>query len=195
MYPGKWGIEFPDKAAAIHATTGETLTYGELNERSNRFAQFMWDKGLRRGDHICIFMENNLRFFEVVWGAFRSGLYLTTVNRYLTDEEAGYIVDNSESRVTVASKYLGDVARNIPGFAPNCDTWLMVDGVEDGYTSYETAIAEYPSENLADEPSGSFMLYSSGTTGRPKGISRPLPDDDRPAYTNRALVLERAPTR
>ncbi len=133
MYPGKWGIEFPDKAAAIHATTGETLTYGELNERSNRFAQLMWDKGLRRGDHICIFMENNLRFFEVVWGAFRSGLYLTTVNRYLTDEEAGYIVDNSESQVTVASKYLGEVARNIPGFAPNCDTWLMVDGVEDGY--------------------------------------------------------------
>ncbi len=81
MYPGKWGIEFPDKAAAVHAVTGEILTHGELNERSNRFAHFMWDKGLRRGDHICIFMENNLRFFEVVWGAFRSGLYLTTVNR------------------------------------------------------------------------------------------------------------------
>ncbi len=176
MYPGKWGIEFPDKAAAVHAITGETLTYGELNERSNRLAQLMWDKGLRRGDHVSIFMENNLRFFEVVWAAFRSGLYLTTVNRYLTDEEAGYIVDNSESLVTVASKYLGEVAKTLPGFAPNCHTWLMVDGVEDGYDAYEAAVAEYPSDNLADEPSGSFMLYSSGTTGRPKGISRPLPD-------------------
>ncbi len=176
MYPGKWGIEFPDKAAAVHAITGETLTYGELNERSNRLAHLMWDKGLRRGDHVSIFMENNLRFFEVVWAAFRSGLYLTTVNRYLTDEEAGYIVDNSESLVTVASKYLGEVAKMLPGFAPNCHTWLMVDGVEDGYDAYEAAVAEYPSDNLADEPSGSFMLYSSGTTGRPKGISRPLPD-------------------
>ena len=97
MYPGKWGIEFPSKPAAIHAVTGETLTYGELNERSNRLAQLLWARGLRRGDHIAIFMENNLRYFEVVWAALRSGLYLTTVNRYLTAEEAAYIIDNSES--------------------------------------------------------------------------------------------------
>ena len=89
------------------------------------------------------FMENNLRYFEVVWAALRSGLYLTTVNRYLTDEEAGYIVDNCESRVTVASKYLADVAKELPRFAPNCEAWLMTDGVEDGYLSYEDAIAEY----------------------------------------------------
>ena len=175
MYPGKWGVEHPDKPAVIHATTGETLTYGELNDRSNQLAQLLWARGLRHGDHVCIFMENNLRFFEVVWAALRSGLYLTTVNRYLTAEEAGYIIDNSESQALITSNYLGEVAQDLPPHAPNCHTWLMTGGAVDGFEAYEDAIASQPTENLADEPAGSFMLYSSGTTGRPKGIYRPLP--------------------
>ena len=174
MYPGKWAQESPDKPAVIHSESREVVTYGELNDRSNRLAQLFWDYGLRPEDHISIFMENNLRYFEVVWAALRSGLYLTTVNRYLTDEEAGYIVDNSESKVTIASKYLAEVARELPRFAPDCHTWLMADGVEEGYQAYEDAIAKYPAEELAEQPAGTFMLYSSGTTGRPKGISRPL---------------------
>ena len=175
MYPGKWGVEYPDKPAVIHATTGETVTYGELNDRSNQLAQLLWARGLRHGDHVCIFMENNLRFFEVVWAALRSGLYMTTVNRYLTAEEAGYIIDNSESQALITSNYLGEVAQDLPPHAPNCHTWLMTDGEVEGFESYEDAIAGQPAENLADEPAGSFMLYSSGTTGRPKGIYRPLP--------------------
>ena len=175
MYPGKWGIEFPSKPAVIHAVTGETLTYGELNERSNRLAQLLWARGLRRGDHIAIFMENNLRYFEVVWAALRSGLYLTTVNRYLTAEEAAYIIDNSESLALITSSHLGEVARELPAHAPNCRTWLMAGDAEDGFEAFEEAIAGHSPENLADEPAGSFMLYSSGTTGRPKGIYRPLP--------------------
>ena len=174
MYPGKWASEFPDKAAAIDSSTRETLTYGELDERSNRLAQLLWDQGLRAEDHVSIFMENNLRYFEVVWAALRSGLYLTTVNRYLTDEEAAYIIDNSESRATISSKHLAGIAKTLPSMAPNCHIWLMVDGVEDGYQAYEGAIAEYAAEPLAEQPAGTFMLYSSGTTGRPKGISRPL---------------------
>jgi fatty-acyl-CoA synthase len=119
-------------------------------------------------------MENNLRYFEVVWAALRSGLYITTINRYLTGEEAGYILDDSEARVLVASKKLAEVAATLPGFAPRCDTWLMVDGSVPGYEPYEDAIGAFPAEPLADEPAGQFMLYSSGTTGRPKGIVRPL---------------------
>ncbi len=176
MYPGKWGVEFPHKPAAVHAVSGQTVTYGELNARSNRLAQLLAARGLKRGDHISIFMENNLRYFEVVWAALRAGLYLTTVNRYLTGEEAGYIIDNSESSAVVASEYLGEVAAQLPAHAPNCQSWLMVDGVVEGYESYEDALAEHSPENLPEEPSGSFMLYSSGTTGRPKGIYRPLPD-------------------
>ena len=114
MYPGKWSQEFPDKAAVVHALSGATVTYKELDDRSNRLAQLMWDKGLRTGDHAAVFMENNMRYFEVVWAALRSGLYLTTVNRYLTDEEAGYIVDNCEAQVLITSNKLSDVAVALP---------------------------------------------------------------------------------
>ena len=176
MYPGHWAKVFPDKAAAIDTTTGAARTYGELNDRSNRLAQLLRSKGLRRGDHVSIFMENNLAYFDVVWAALRSGLYLTTVNRYLTAEEAAYIVDNSESKVLVASNAVAEIATEIPGHAPNCEIYLMVDGATDGFDDFETAIAAHPAEPLAEEPAGGFMLYSSGTTGRPKGIVRPLPD-------------------
>ena len=176
MYPGKWAADCPDRAAAINSLTRESVSYAELDERSNRLSQLLWDRGLRPGDHISIFMENNLRYFEVVWAALRSGLYLTTVNRYLTDDEAGYIIDNSQSQVAITSKHLAEVGRKLPALAPRCHTWLMTDGEEAGYLSYEDTISQYPAEELAEQPAGTFMLYSSGTTGRPKGISRPLPD-------------------
>jgi long-chain acyl-CoA synthetase len=174
MYPGRWAEESPDRNAVVHAISGETVTFAELNDRSNQLAQLMWADGLRAGDHVAIFMENHLRYFEVVWAALRSGLYLTTINRYLTDEEAGYILDNCEAKVLVTSSKLADVAGSLPAFAPGCSRWLMVDGTVDGYEPYETAIAACPPEPLAEEPAGQFMLYSSGTTGRPKGILRPL---------------------
>ncbi len=175
MYPGHWAKVAPDRAAVIHATSGARTTYAVLNDRSNQLAQLMWAKGLRPGDHVAIFMENNLRYFEVVWAALRSGLYLTTVNRYLTAPEAGYILDNCEARVLVTSAHLADIAKQLPGLAPRCTTYLMIDGTVDGFGSYEEAIAGYPAKPLAEEPAGAFMLYSSGTTGRPKGILRPLP--------------------
>ncbi len=174
MYPGKWGVENPAKPAIVHAVTGATVTYGELNDRSNQLAQLMWQQGLRPGDHAAIFMENNLRYFEVMWAALRSGLYITTINRYLTGEEAGYIAENCEARVIVASKALGEVAADLPAHAPACERWLMVDGTVAGFEAYEDAIAAHPAEPLAEEPAGQMMLYSSGTTGRPKGILRPL---------------------
>ena len=173
MYPGTWSQSMPDKPAVIHALTGETISFKELDDRSNQLAQLLWAKGLRPNDHVAIFMENHMRFFEVVWAALRSGLYITTVNRYLTDEEAGYIVDNCEAQALITSKKLEDVANRIPDFAPNCHTWLMVDGTASGFDSYEQQIEGYPAAKLADEPAGQFMLYSSGTTGRPKGIYRP----------------------
>ena len=184
MYPGHWATVYPAKPAAIDAATGAKRTYGELNDRSNQLAQLLWARGLRRGDHVCVFMENNLAFFDVVWAAFRSGLYLTTVNRYLTAEEAGYVVDNSESKALVASHALSDVAAAIAPHAPNCRTWLMADGAIDGFMDLDEALAEHPTAPLAEEPAGAFRLYSSGTTGRPKGILRPLPSGsikDEPA--------------
>ena len=191
MYPGHWAKVFPDKPAVIDVASGATRTYGELNDRSNRLAQLMWQRGLRRGDHVSIFMENNPVYFDVVWAALRSGLYLTTVNRYLTAEEAGYIVDNSESKVLVTSQALTEIATEIPQHAPNCHTWLMADGAADGYEHLEDALAAAPAEPLAEEPAGSFMLYSSGTTGRPKGILRPLRKAASPKTTARSAACSR----
>ena len=176
MYPGKWAKAFPDKAAVIDSASGAARTYGELNDRSNRLAQLLYARGLRRGDHVSIFAENHLAWFDVVWAALRSGLYLTTVNRYLTDEEAAYIIDNSESQALITTRGRADVAQALPALAPHCRIRLMLDGAIDGYEDFEAAIAEHPAAPLAEEPAGTFMLYSSGTTGRPKGILRALPE-------------------
>jgi fatty-acyl-CoA synthase len=180
MYPGHHARTSPDKAAAIDAGSGEVLSYAELDARSNRLAQLLWAEGLRRGDHLAVFLENHLRYFEVAWAALRSGLYLTTVNRYLTAPEAGYIVDDCGARVLVSSRAVHETASGIPARAPGCRRFLVVGGPPEGaadcFESYEAALAEHPPEPLAEEPLGEFMLYSSGTTGRPKGISRPLPN-------------------
>ncbi len=175
MYPGHWAQVHPDKPAVINTLTGAEQTYAQLNNRSNQLAQLLWDKGLRHGDHIAIFMDNDIRYFEVVWAALRSGLYITTINRYLTGEEAGYIVNDCEAQALITASTMQE-ALGLHTYAPNCHTWLSMDNNLAGYDDYDEAIAVYPAEPLAEEPAGGMMLYSSGTTGRPKGIKRPLPD-------------------
>ena len=190
MYPGLHAQNTPDKAAAIHARTGEVLSYADLDARSNRLAQLLWSEGLRPGDHIAVFLENHLRYFEVAWAAFRSGLYLTTVNRYLTGPEAAYIVDDCGARVLVSSRAVHEAASEIPDHASECNRFLVVDGPPESasnrFESYEQAVYTYPAKPLEEEPLGEFMLYSSGTTGRPKGIERPL--SGRPVSGGLALA-------
>ena len=96
------------------------------------------------------------------------------MNRYLTGEEAAYIVEDCGAKVLVTSAALGDVAVDVAQRVPGCPVRLMVDGVAEGFDSYKDALAAQPAEPLAEEPMGEKMLYSSGTTGRPKGIERPL---------------------
>ena len=175
MYPGLYAGKTPEKASSINSITREVVTYHQLDRRSNRLSQLFYDAGLRRKDHVAIFMENNLRFFEVAWAALRSGLYITTVNRYLTAEEAAYIVKDSESQALVTSVAMAEVAGELTDLIPSCETRLMVDGEISGWRSYEQAIAEMSAEPLEDQWMGGGMLYSSGTTGRPKGIIRDLP--------------------
>ena len=176
MYVADHARDTPDKPAMIAAESGERISYGELNDRSNRLAQFLYAQGLRRGDHIAILMENNLRYAEVVWAAFRSGLYLTAVNRYLPPDDTAYIVNDCMAKAIVSSFDRREIVAPVTPLIPNCPIRLMVDGTIDGWASYEAAIAAHPAAPLAQEPMGDSMLYSSGTTGRPKGILRPLTD-------------------
>ena len=173
MYPGKWAARTPDKPAAIDSDTGATISFRELEDRSNRLARLFHARGLRPGDHIALFLENDIRFFETVWAALRSGLYLTTVNRYLTAEEAAFIVNDCGARALISSRRLAAVAREIPPRTPHCRILLALDGVE-GFEDFEQARDRQGAQPLERQPRGSFMFYSSGTTGRPKGIDHSL---------------------
>ncbi len=167
--------ETPDKPAMISADTGDVVTFSQMNDRSNQLAQLFHAWGLRRGDHIAVLMENNLRFFEPVWAAFRSGFYLTTVNRYLPPDEAAYIINDSGAKAIVITHEKRETAAGLTDLIPNCPIRLMIGGTIPGWESYEDAVGAQPPEPLAEEWMGESMLYSSGTTGRPKGILRPLP--------------------
>jgi long-chain acyl-CoA synthetase len=168
--------ETPEKPAVISASAGETVTFKQLDDRSNQLAQLFHAQGLKRGDHIAVLMENNPRFYDCIWAAFRSGLYITPVNRYLPPDQAADIINDCGAKALVTSHANRQTAEGMNDLIPECTIRLMADASIAGWQSYEDAVADMPAEPLAEAWMGAFMLYSSGTTGRPKGILRPLPD-------------------
>jgi long-chain acyl-CoA synthetase len=181
MYPGKYAQAFADRPAFIMAGSGESVTYGEFDARANRMAHVLRGQGLKRLDHFAIFMENNHRYLEACSAGERSGLYYTCVNSYLTADELAYILNNSRSQVLITSQARREVARQALTQCPGIKLCLVVDaapgsaqGIE---RDYAAALAEQPASPIADEWLGTAMLYSSGTTGRPKGVLRPLPEN------------------
>ena len=173
MYPGYWATIKPHTDAVVDATSGAKLSWQDLDQRSNQVAQLLYARGLRPGDHISLLMQNDLAFFEIAWGAYRSGLYITCINRYLTAEEAAYIVNDSTSKALFTADVL-TIAADLPELTPACDERFITGTTVSGYESYALALADQPKAPLAEEPAGDAMLYSSGTTGQPKGIKRPL---------------------
>ncbi len=163
----------PDKPAFVMAETGRATTYAELEAASNRFAQLVRAHGLVAGDHVALLLENHPRFFELAWGAQRAGLVYTPVGSRLTADEAAYIVRDCGAKLVVSSAKLAEVARELPPACPDVRTWLMIDGEAPGYARYERAADAMPASRIADERAGVDMLYSSGTTGRPKGVYAP----------------------
>jgi long-chain acyl-CoA synthetase len=183
MYPGKYAVSRADQAAFIMADTGERVTYSELEARTNRLAHFLRNNGLQPRGHYAIFMENKSHYLECCGAGERSGLYYTCINSYLSADELAYIVNNSESKVLIFSQAKRDIVIAALTRCPHLKVALVVDGPGDGamILNFEEAVRDLPSTPIADETLGTAMLYSSGTTGRPKGIIRPLPEQQPPA--------------
>ncbi len=176
MYPGAYVATNPDKAAVIVAETGEAVTFAQLESNSIRIARVLHGLGLRRGDNLAVLATNNVRVFDIYWAAMRSGVYLTMVNWHLTAPEGAYIVEDCEAKVVIVDAALGELAETLSDLVPRQVTRLSFGGQLDGYDSLDQAADMESDIPLPDQPRGADMLYSSGTTGRPKGIKPALPN-------------------
>ncbi|MCX7066004.1 MAG: AMP-binding protein, partial [Proteobacteria bacterium] len=174
MHPGIIAAATPNKLAYVMADSGRGVTFGELEATSNQGAQLLRSLGLNAGDHVAIMLENHWRFLQICWAAQRAGLYYTAISWRLQQQEVEYIVNNCEARVFITSGERRDLAQSLDGALPKVEKRYMLDAVAPGFESWELAIAAMPSVPIADQTEGQSMLYSSGTTGFPKGIKRPL---------------------
>jgi acyl-CoA synthetase (AMP-forming)/AMP-acid ligase II len=172
MHPFHHAAATPDKPAIVMANSGETLTFRELEARSNQAAHLFRAAGLVRGDGIAIFLENGRDYLALAWGAQRSGLVFTCLSTKLTADEAAYIVEDCGAKLLIAGASLGVVAAALPAVPHR----YALGGPIPGFTPLEPALDGQPTTRIADESPGRDMLYSSGTTGRPKGITGPLPE-------------------
>lgn len=174
MYPGAYVNTTPDKPAVIEASTGRVTTFKELDGRSADLAAALHALGLRKGDVIAFVSDNRSEAYEIYWAAVRSGLYVVPVNRHLVADEVAYIVRDSGARVVFASAGLKDLAEKLVPLIPNVTARYVFGGQAEGYLPYLDLLAQ-AGPRLEDQPRGSDMPYSSGTTGRPKGIKPSLP--------------------
>ncbi|MDF2444110.1 MAG: long-chain acyl-CoA synthetase [Subtercola sp.] len=175
MYPGAFTSTTPDKAAIIMADTGVTVTYAQLEERSVRLAHVLHDHGLRPGDSVAMLAPNSPLYYEVYWAAMRSGLYMTAINHRLSPPEVAYIANDCGARALIADSSLSETATAIVPLTDSITLRLSVGEAIPGHDSFEGALAAAADVPPHDQPRGKDMLYSSGTTGQPKGVKAPLP--------------------
>jgi long-chain acyl-CoA synthetase len=161
----------PNKPAVIMADGSATVTYGEMEHRSRQVSRLLAGLGVQAGDHVAVMLANRPEYFEISWGAQRRGTYWTPVNWHLTAEEAGYIVEDCGATVLFASPETAEVAAQIAARLPSVRAFVT-GGQPGALRSYEAAIAGLAGDQLPDEVEGIYFFYSSGTTGRPKGIKR-----------------------
>ncbi len=177
--------------------TGETVTYAQLDDEALRLAHLLSSAGLSPGDHVAFCIENQAHFHAVAWGAHYAGLYYTAISTRLTAEETGYIVNDCGARAFLTSAQLADRAAELVELTPSVELRLLVPSPDapgvtvPGYDDYLAALAQASTEPLVDAVAGKDMLYSSGTTGRPKGVKSSPPSDplDTPTPVNGLCLL------
>jgi acyl-CoA synthetase (AMP-forming)/AMP-acid ligase II len=176
MFPGAHAAATPDKPATIMGGTGEVVTYRQLDAEANRVSQLFRSLGLQPGDHVAFCLENHPRFLALAWGAHYAGLYYTAMSSRLTTDELAYIIEDCGARAFVTSAYKADQASELLTTLAPSVARFMLDGAIEGYDSYDDALTGQPEAPLPeDRVEGRDMLYSSGTTGRPKGVEVALP--------------------
>lgn len=171
MYPGAHAATTPDAAASIWAPTGAVMTYAELDEGARRLANVLRQAGVRPGDHVAFCLENHPRYFEIAWGCVYAGAVYTAISSRLTDSELEYIINDCGAVALITSKYKAEQAAAIIPDTPDVNLRLMLGGSIDWYDSYEQVVDTADPAIEGDRIAGVDMLYSSGTTGRPKGVS------------------------
>ncbi len=176
MHPSAHAATTPDKPALIVAETGETISYRQLDARSNQAAHLFRAAKLAAGDTIALFLDNVPEFYDIAWGAQRAGLFYVCIPSKLTAPEVEYIVRDSGATLVVASAAMAGVAAALTTPLADC-TRLVIGGTIEGWADWSAATASMPTTPIADERAGIDMLYSSGTTGRPKGVRVALPPE------------------
>ncbi|WP_132994338.1 acyl-CoA synthetase [Gordonia zhaorongruii] len=176
MYPGTFAATTPDKAALIRPSTGERVSYRQLTDNSTRIAHHLRELGIGEGDTIAVVSDNDLRVFDVYWAAIRSGMYVTVVNHHLTPTEVNYILDDCGAQVLFAASSVGPAVSRAHEVGRLADESRRIawDGIA-GFADYAQILDAASAQPLSDQPRGTDMLYSSGTTGKPKGIKPNLP--------------------
>jgi long-chain acyl-CoA synthetase len=180
----------PDRPALVMVPSGATRTYREIDEASLRCARMLRDRGLGVGDHVAVLLDNQPEFYDVVWGAQRLGCYVTPINWHLTADEAGYIVADCDATALVATARLAGVVGGMGDALAAVTTRIAVDGDLPGFERYDDLVAGLDAGDLPGQREGGWMFYSSGTTGRPKGILPPLAEGDlgAPSFLTRLLT-------
>jgi acyl-CoA synthetase (AMP-forming)/AMP-acid ligase II len=179
-------VRAPDSPALVVAD-GDTISYSELHARSRRVAAVLHEAGLRRGGGVALVLPNRPEFFEITWACQLSGLYYTAVNTHFTADEVAYVIDDSDARAVFADAAMPALAEHLLRVNAGVKVHIGVGGGLPGWRGYEDAVA---AAGGAPRPSdGSEMLYSSGTTGRPKAVRRPLPVDGNGSWAQAVLEM------
>lgn len=214
MYPDTHALTNPDRPALIMTATGETVTYAELEDRSRRTANWLFDAGLRPGDVVGVLSDNSSWIFDIYWGTHRSGLYLMPINYRLSPSEVDYMLENSSAAALFVGRSGLETASKI-GAHEKLKHHVCSEGNLVGCERYQQMLETARATIRASQPRGADMLYSSGTTGRPKGVRHALPErqisdtddtmvqmfssnfgfDERTIYLSPAPLYDAAPLR
>ncbi len=178
--------QHPD-VTAVQTNYG-TRTFAELNANANRICRLLTSNGIGPGDSVAVVLKNRPEFIDVLAATQRSGIRFTPINFHLKGEEIGYIVDNCEAKAFFADADLGPAIAEATNDAPKATLKIVVGGSTAGFDDYDDSIAPFDGDDIEDAALGGTMLYTSGTTGRPKGVYRkdrvpiaPIWDESEPA--------------